>query len=128
MVAHRGAAVRRILERDGRVEQVEPARFAHVGRDAEHQPERVVVEAAADLAVAGPRQRLVLVIGAAVALLRGREVHQALADLVRHDVHDAETVLVRIAEADAAAATGLEQRRAAREIERDHALVRDSRY
>ena len=106
-----------------RVEQVGPARFAHVGGDAEDEPQRVVVEAVADLGIAAARQRLVLVIGAAVALLRGREVHEPRAHLVRHHVHDAEAVLVRVAEADAAAAAGLEQRRAARELERHHALV-----
>ena len=123
VIAHRGAAVRRVLERDDRVEQVGPAGFAHVGGDAEHEPQRVVVEAVADLGIAGARQRLVLVIGAAVALLRGREVHEPRAHFVRHHVHDAEAVLVRVAEADAAAAAGLEQRRAARELERHHALV-----
>ena len=65
------------------VEQVSTTGFAHVSRDAQHEPQRIVVESAADLGVSGARQRLVLVIGAAVALLRGGEVNEALANLVR---------------------------------------------
>ena len=123
VIAHRRAAIRRVFEWNGSVEQVRAAGLAHVGRDAQHQPERIVVEPAADLAVAGARQRLVLVICAAVALLRGGEVREAQAHLVRDHVGNAETILVRIPEADAAAASGLEQRGAARELEGHHALV-----
>ena len=60
----------------------------------EHEPERVVVEAAADRVVAALRQRLVLVVRGAIGQLCRRNVEDALPGAFRDQVHEAEQVLV----------------------------------
>ena len=84
------------------------ARLLEVGGDGEDQPQRVVVEAGADGVVAALGQRLVLVVGAAGRELGGGDVEDPLARPVRNHVHEAEQVLVRVAEAHAPADAGLE--------------------
>ena len=69
------------------------AGLAQVGVDAGDQPQRVVVEAAADVHVALFGQRLVLVVGAAVRELCGGDVQNTLAGAVRDEVHKAQQVL-----------------------------------
>ncbi len=83
----------------------------------------VVVEVAADLGVPLLRQRLVLVEAGAVGELRRGEVEDPLPRAVGDQVDEAEHVLIRVAEAHAAADPGLVEARRAREVERRHALV-----
>ena len=61
--------------------------------------------------------------GGAVGQLGGGDVDDALAGAFRDQVHEAEQILVRIAEAHAAAGAGLVIGGGARHVERDHALV-----
>ena len=68
-----------VLELHRLVEDAPVAGFLEVGRDAEDQPVRVVVETAADVVVAAFGERLILVEGAAGLELRGREVEDAFA-------------------------------------------------
>ena len=91
--------------------------------DANDQPVRIVVEIASHIVVALLGQRLVLVIGAAAGKLRRGKVQDALAGARRNHLHEAEQVLVGIAEAQAAPDARFVKRRRARHVERGHALV-----
>ena len=105
------------------VQDAEVARLLDVGHRAEDEPHRVVVESAADVIVAAFRQRLVLVVAAAVGELRGGNVDDALAGTSGYLVHEAHEVLVGVAEAHAAADAALKEGSRAGHVERDHALV-----
>ena len=124
VLEERRARVGIVVERHGLFEDRPIPGLAHVGGHARDEPERVVVEAAADVVVAALRERLVLVVGAAVGLLRGGDVEDALARALGHEVHEPQQVLVRVAEAHAAPDARLEVRGAARHVEGHHALVR----
>ncbi len=67
-------AARLVVELDRLVENAPVAGLFQVGRDANDQPVRIVVEVAADVVVSLFGQRLVLVIGAARGKLRSRQV------------------------------------------------------
>ncbi len=82
----------------------------------------IVVEAAADLGVPLLRQRLVLVEARAVGQLRRREVEDALPRPLRDEVHAAEQILVRVAEAHAAADAALPQAGRPGKVEGGHHL------
>ncbi len=69
------------------------------------------VEAATDRVVAALGQRLILVVGAAVLELRGRDVQNALPGALGDQVHEAEQVLVRVTEAHATPDAALEKTR-----------------
>ena len=99
------------------------AGFLDVGRRAKDQPQRIVVEAAAHVQVAALGQRLVLVVGAAVRELGGRDVQDALPGAAWDQVHKAQEVLRGIAEAHAPADARLKVGGGARHVEGDHALV-----
>ena len=99
------------------------AGFLDVGGDAQHQPERVVVEVAADVVVAALGQRLILVERAAVFQLRGGQIEHALAGARGNHLDEAEQVLVGIAETQAASDAGFVEGGRTRHIERGHALV-----
>ena len=68
-------------------------------------------------------QGLVLVIGAAAFELGRGEVENALAGAFGHHVHEAEKILVGIAESEAPADAGFEGRGRARHVEGRHALI-----
>ena len=123
VLIERGLVGRRVVEGDHLLEEGRVARLADVGADAQHEPERVVVEVRADVRVAALGERLELVVRGAVGELRRGDVEEAGAGARRHLVHDAEHVLGRVAEADAAADAALEVGRAAREVVGDDALV-----
>ena len=99
------------------------ARLAQVGVHGGNQPQRVIVEAGADVHVALFRQRLVLVVGAAVGELGGGNVQNALPRAGGDQMHKAEQILTGIAEAHAAAGAALIIAGRAAHIEGDHALV-----
>ncbi len=99
------------------------ARLLEVRRGGEDQPERVVVETGADCVVAALGERLVLVVGTAVRQLGRSEVEDPCSCPRGDQMHEAEEILVRVAEAHPSPDAGLEQRRRAREVEGDHALV-----
>ena len=112
-----------VVPRHGLVEDREVAGLLDVGRDREHEPRRVVVEPGADVVVAALRERLVLVIGAAVGELRRGDVEDPRPGSLRDHVDEPEQVLVRVPEAHAPADARLEHGRRARQVERHHALV-----
>ena len=123
VLEERRRVLRVVVEGNRLLQDPEVARLLDVGRRPRDEPERVVVEARPDVVVPPLRERLVLVVGAAVRLLGGRDVEDALPRPRRDEVHEAEQVLVRVAEAHATADPGLEVRGRARHVERDHALV-----
>jgi len=63
-----------VVERDGLIEDVPNAALFDIGRQAQHQPQRIVVEVAADGVVATLGQRLILMISAASFQLGGGDV------------------------------------------------------
>ena len=87
----------------GLVQDRPVAGLAQIRVHACDQPQRIVVEAAADGEISLFRERLILVIGAAVRKLRGGDVQDPLSCALRNDMHKAEQVLTRIAEAHPAA-------------------------
>ena len=99
------------------------ARLAQIGVHGSNQPQRVIVEAGADVHVALFRQRLVLVVGAAVGELGGGNVQNALPRAGGDQMHKAEQILTGIAEAHAAAGAALIIAGRAAHVEGDHALV-----
>ena len=123
MLVQRRLGARRVVVRDLLIEDRPVAGLLEVRGHRQDQPGRVVVEVAADVVVAALGERLVLVIGAAGRQLRRGGVDDALARALGHHVHEAEQVLVRVAEAHAAADARLVQRGRARHVERHHALV-----
>ena len=96
-----------------------PQVCAHTG----DEPQRVVVEAAPHVQIALFRQRLILVIGAAVRELGGGDVQNALPRPARHQMHEAQQVLAGIPKAHAPAGAAFIIAGAAAHIERHHALV-----
>ncbi len=124
VVVQRRLAAGGVVVRDGLVEDRPVAGLLEIGGDREHEPQRVVVEPRPDGVVAALRERLVLVVGAAVGQLRRGDVEQARAGAVGEQVHEPQQVLGRVPEAHPAADPGLEQRRRPRQVERHHALVR----
>ena len=100
------------------------AGLLQVGRHRQHQPQRVVVEAAADGVVAAPGQRLVLMIGAAVGQLRPGQIEEALARSIRSELRETQQVLIRVPEPYASPDARLEEGGRTRQVEGGHHLVR----
>ena len=123
MFVKRGFGARLIVERYWLIQDGPVAGFFEISRHAQHQPQRIVVEVAADGIIAALGQRLVLVIGAAVFELRGGNIQNALAGALRDHVDKAQQILIRIAETHPAPDARFVARCRTRHIERDHALV-----
>ncbi len=85
------------------VEDAPIARFLDIGGHADDQPVRIVVEVAANVIVPALGERLILMIGAAGWQLRRGEVEDTFPRARWHHVHEAQQVLVGIAEAQSAA-------------------------
>ena len=124
VLVERLLGARLIVVRHRLVEDAPVARLLEIGRHADDQPVRIVVEVAANVVVAALGERLVLVIRAAGRQLRRGQVEDAFARARRHHVHEAQQVLVGIAEAQSAPDARFIERRRARHVERRHALVR----
>ena len=123
VLEHRRLVRRAVVERHVDLEEVHVAGLADIAADAEDEPQGVVVEVAANVRVSALGERLELVVRGAVLELGRGDVEEALAGAGRDLVHDAEHVLARVAEADAAADSGLEVRGRAREVIGDDALI-----
>ena len=103
MLVQRGDRLRLVAVRRPFLEDLPVSGLLEVRRRREDQPQRIVVEPASDLVVAPSGQRLILVIGAARDELCRSEVENPRASSVRHHVHTAQQILVRIPKADSAA-------------------------
>ena len=99
------------------------AGLAQIGGSAGNEPQRVIVEAGADIAVAFLGQGLVLVVGAAILKLGGGDIQNALPCAGRDDVYKAQQILTAVAEAHAAAGPAFKVAGRAAHIEGDHTLI-----
>ena len=112
-----------VVKIDALVQNAPVAGLAQIGVRPGDQPQRIVVEAAAHGEVALFRQRLILVIGAAVRELGRGDVEDALTRTPGNHMYKAQQILARIAEAHPAPHAGLEIAGRAAHVEGDHALV-----
>jgi hypothetical protein len=92
--------------RDDVVEHRPVAGLPDVGGRRSNHPERVVVEAAAHLGVPLLGEQLILVECAAVFVLRAGEIQDPLARALGDHVHEAQEILIRVAEPHAAPDAG----------------------
>ena len=99
------------------------AGLPQVGSSTGNEPQRVIVEAGADIPVAFFGQGLVLVVGAAVLKLGGGDIQNALPGAGGDDVHKAQQILTAVPEAHAASGTAFKVAGRAAHIKGDHALV-----
>ena len=109
---------------DRLVENAPVARLLQIRRHAHDQPERIVVESAANVVVAPLGQRLILVVRPAGWQLRRRQVQNPLPRPRRHHVHKSQQILVRVAEPQPPPDSRFIERRRPRHVERRHALIR----
>ena len=112
-----------VVEGGGVLQNGEISRFLHIGADRAHQPQGIVIEAAANVIVAPLGQGLVLMVGGAVGKLDGGDVNDPLPCPVGNNVHEAVKILTGIPEAHAPSGAGLVIGSGAAHIEGDHALI-----
>ena len=123
-VLQQGAAIVGVAVVGSRlIQDGEVAGLLDVGRCTGDQPQRIVIEAAADVVVALLGQGLVLMVAAAIAELGGSDIQDALTGALRDLVHEAQQILGGIAEAHAAANATLKHGGGTAHIEGHHALV-----
>ena len=123
VVAQRRLRTLGVVPRHGDVEDREIAGLLDVRGDGDDQPRRIVIEAGPDVVVAALRERLVLVIRAAIGQLRGGDIEDPSPGTLRDDVDEPQQVLVRVPEPHPPADARLEHRRRAGQVEGHHALV-----
>ena len=99
------------------------AGLPQVGSSTGNEPQRVIVEAGADIPVAFFGQGLVLVVGAAVLKLGGGDIQNALPGTGGDDMHKAQQILTAVPEAHAASGTAFVVAGGAAHVKGDHALV-----
>ena len=74
-------------------------RFPDIGAGAGDQPQRIVIEAAADVRIAGFGQRLILMISAAVVKLYGGDIQDAFPCPLRNQMDEAQQIRTGIPKA-----------------------------
>ena len=99
------------------------AGLPQVGGGTGNEPQRVIVEAGADIPVALFGQGLVLVVGAAILKLGGGNIQNALPGAGGDDVHKAQQILTAVPEAHAASGAAFVVAGRAAHVKGDHALV-----
>ena len=112
-----------IIKRHRFIQNRDVAGLADISTDSCDEPERVIVEPAADIGVALLGEGLVLVIRAAVRELRGSDINDPLSGALGNKVHETEQILTGISKAHASADAGFIIRSASGHIEGDHALI-----
>ena len=112
-----------VVEGDGVVQDGPVPGLGDVGVGAGHQPQGVVVEAAAHVAVAPLGEGLVLVIGGPVGELDRGDVDDPLPGPVRAHVDEPQQVLAAVPEAHAPPGARLVEAGGAAHVEGDHALI-----
>ena len=105
---HQGLCSGHVVVKGNRLVQDRPVTgLPQIGGGARNEPERVIVEAAAHVAVALFGQGLVLVVGTAVLKLGGSNVQNAFPCAGRDHVDEAQQILTGIPEPHAAADAAL---------------------
>ncbi len=112
-----------VIKRNGFFQNRDISGFSDIGACSGDEPERIVIEAAADIRIAFLGQRLILVISRTILKLGRGDIDDALSCPIRNQMHEAEQVLVGITEAHASADAGFIVRSRAGHVECDHALV-----
>ena len=100
------------------------ASFFDIRRHSQHQPQRIIVEAGANIVVAAFGQRLILMIRAACFKLRGSQIQNPFARPLRDEMHKTKQVLGRITESHAAPNSAFKVRSRTAHVEGNHGLVR----
>ena len=106
MIVERFFAAVFVVEGDRFIEDGKIPGFLEVRGYPQHQPERVVVEVAADFVVAALGKGLELVEGSAGFKLRRGQIQHPLAGARRDHLDEPEQILVGIAESQATADAG----------------------
>ena len=88
-----------------------------------NQPQRIVIETAADIRISFFGKRLILVVGAAVAKLCGGNIQDTFPRPFRDQVYEAEKILSGIPEAHSSADTGFIIGSAAGHVKGNHTLI-----
>ena len=123
-VLHQGLRLGGIVVKGNLLLQNGPvAGLPQVGGGTGNEPQRVIVEAGADVPIALFGQGLVLVVGAAVLELGGGDIQNALPGTGGDDVHKAQKILTAVPEAHAASGAAFKVAGRAAHVKGDHALI-----
>ena len=97
--------------------------LSYVSTGTCNEPQRIIVEAAANIGVALLGQRLVLMVSAAVLELGGSDIDDTLSCTIRDQMYEAEQILAGITEAHATTDSRLIIRSGTGHVEGYHALI-----
>ena len=123
MLHKRRGVVRVAVEGHSFVQNRPVTGLPQVGVHTRDQPQRIVVEAAADREISFLRKRLILVVGAAVRELGGGNVQNALSCALGNHVDKAQQILAGIPEAHAPPHTAFKITGRPAHVECDHTLI-----
>ena len=123
MIHKGGSHAHIVVERNHLRQNGSVACLADISGGSGDQPERIVIEAAADIGISLLGKRLVLMVCAAILELRRCNVDDTLSCTVGDQMHEAEQILTGIAEAHAAADTGLVVGSRTRHVKCHHTLI-----
>ena len=97
--------------------------LSYVSTGTCNEPQRIIVEAAADIGVAFLGQRLILMVSTAVLELGGSDINDTLSCTVRDQMYETEQILAGITEAHTTADSGLVIRSGTGHVKGYHTLV-----
>ena len=97
--------------------------LSYVSTGTCNEPQRIIVEAAANIGVALLGQRLVLMVSAAVLELGGSDIDDTLSCTIRDQMNETEQILAGITESHAAAGTGFIIGSGTGHVEGNHTLI-----
>ena len=98
--------------------------FTDISRSTCNQPERVIIKSAADIRIPLFRQRLILMICAAVFKLRRCDIQNPLPGPVRNQMHKAEQILAGIPKSHPPSYARFIIRSRTRHVKSNHTLIR----
>ena len=107
-VLHKGLCEGVIIIKGYRlIQNRDVAGLADISADSSDEPERVIIESAADIGVAFLGEGLILMIRAAVRELRGGDIDDSLSCAFGYQMYESEQILTGIPKAHASADAGL---------------------
>ena len=112
-----------IIEGHGLIQNRDISGLADISADSRDEPERIIVEAAADVGIPLLGEGLILMIGASVRELCGGDIDDPLPCAFRHQMHKAQQILTGIAESHSSSDPGFKVGSASGHVEGDHALI-----
>ena len=105
------------------IEHTAIASFLHVGGGRQNEPQGIVVEPASYVVIAALGQRLVLMVGAAIGKLRGRQIDEPFPGAVGDHVNGAQQILTGITKPDSAPDASFKIGGGAGDVECDYVLI-----